>query len=938
MRKTTIILSILAALLGTGVWLAGRESTLIWVGEWARAALDGRLKVEGLHGSLLGSISAQQIEFQGDDTKFVATGATLRWRPVALLAGTLSLPRIAADAVEVSLPPPTPQPPPTPPKSLALPLRVSLGDVTVHSIDIRRGSSRFPLTDVALSVTGAKAWQLHLHSLATPWGKAQGEATIDADPAPFPMSGRFALSADGERGYAVSATLSGTLLRPELAATGEAQGAHASAAAVLAPFAANVLERFTLQAEGINPRAWHAAAPQADLRLQANAQAAPETADGAIRGEAIVENAAPGTLDRDQLPLASLHGTFANVGQSFTLSDIVLDLGAGGRLAGGGEVKDGVVDLRLRTDALNLRGLQGKLRATKLRGDIGASGNGATQKATLALREGDYRFHLDAGFDGERLTVNQAQASGGGGEFSANGSLALDERKAFAIKATLRRFDPSRFGDYAKALINASAKAQGELAPVLQVRSDVALTDSQLFGLPAHVSGKVRSKGLDKPDVALDVTGKIGATQATLRGTMADPQHLHAMDLSLSIAGGDLAQLYPIVGVPLPPTPPYSLQGRLTQRDQVWTFRQFSGRVGRSDLAGDFVLDRRRTPQFMRADLVSDRLDMKDLAGFIGASGPSQTTAPTTPKAGNDRVLPTEPYSLEKLKAADADVRFTGRSILTEKWPLRDMTTHLRLAAGHLTLEPLDFGIAGGNIVSSISLDARQTPIATSADISVQGLQLNQLVPGVQMTQASVGRIDGRARLGMRGDSVAAMLGSANGDVALLTNGGEISDRLLRLINLDIANTLVTFLRGDRNIAIHCMVGEFSAKDGVMGVRTLVFDTQHTNLSGTGSVDFRNEALDLRLVAKPKDNSLAALRGPIVIGGRFASPSVRPDLPGVTVRTGAALLLGVVATPPAALIPLVELGGGKDTDCAPLVAGARQFIDAATQTTNPSSH
>jgi uncharacterized protein involved in outer membrane biogenesis len=98
----------------------------------------------------------------------------------------------------------------------------------------------------------------------------------------------------------------------------------------------------------------------------------------------------------------------------------------------------------------------------------------------------------------------------------------------------------------------------------------------------------------------------------------------------------------------VPPTPAYKLSGHLTQRDQVWEFRKFTGRVGGSDLSGHFLVDRRKIPQFMRGDLVSDNLDLKDLAGFIGASdSEAKPTKTVSPEAASrtGRVLPDDNFS-----------------------------------------------------------------------------------------------------------------------------------------------------------------------------------------------------------------------------------------------------------------------------------------------------
>jgi uncharacterized protein involved in outer membrane biogenesis len=186
--------------------------------------------------------------------------------------------------------------------------------------------------------------------------------------------------------------------------------------------------------------------------------------------------------------------------------------------------------------------------------------------------------------------------------------------------------------------------------------------------------------------------------------------------------------------------------------------------------------------------------------------------------------------------------------------------------------------------------------------------------------------MDGRVRLAARGNSIAAMLGSANGDTSLVVGEGEVSDLILRLSNLDIANTLMVLMRGDRNIPIRCMVADLAFENGVMRPRQFVLDTRHTTLFGEGTTDFADESLNLRLVSKPKGKSLVSLRGPIVVNGTFAHPSVMPDVKQLTARGAAAAALAVVATPLAAIVPFIQLGGGQDVQCGPLVETAKRNI------------
>jgi uncharacterized protein involved in outer membrane biogenesis len=191
--------------------------------------------------------------------------------------------------------------------------------------------------------------------------------------------------------------------------------------------------------------------------------------------------------------------------------------------------------------------------------------------------------------------------------------------------------------------------------------------------------------------------------------------------------------------------------------------------------------------------------------------------------------------------------------------------------------------------------------------------------------------MDGRVKLAAHGNSVAAMLGSASGDTSLVVGEGEVSDLLLRLSNLDLANTLLILMRGDRNNPIRCMVADLEWNNGIVQPRRFVIDTQHTMLVGEGKANFHDETLAMRLVARPKGKSLVSLRGPINVGGTFAHPSVMPDLKQLGARGVVAAALAAVA-PPLAVVPFVQLGGGQDVPCGPLVQSAKQQILSPAQT------
>jgi uncharacterized protein involved in outer membrane biogenesis len=93
---------------------------------------------------------------------------------------------------------------------------------------------------------------------------------------------------------------------------------------------------------------------------------------------------------------------------------------------------------------------------------------------------------------------------------------------------------------------------------------------------------------------------------------------------------------------------------------------------------------------------------------------------------------------------------------------------------------------------------------------------------------------------------------------------------------------------------------------------------------GEGSINFASEALNLKLTSKPKDFSLAALRGPIDITGTFKNPTVRPELGPVVARGAVAVALGAVTAGIGALLPLLQPAKEKSTNCSALINNAER--------------
>ena len=474
-------------------------------------------------------------------------------------------------------------------------------------------------------------------------------------------------------------------------------------------------------------------------------------------------------------------------------------------------------------------------------------------------------------------------------------------------------------------------------------------------GAPLDGSGKTGAVlALQQADQPFPVQARlrIGDTHIALVGTLTDPLHLGALDLRLWFAGSSMARLYPIIGVTLPDTPPYATRGRLTaelhRHGSRFGYHHFRGRVGGSDLSGDLDFVTGGARPKLSGNVHSTLLRFADLAPLIGANDAATNTASTpapddarSKPASTDRLLPTEPFRTDRWKAMDADVGYRAdRIVHGEALPIQSLETHVAMDAGVLHLDPLRFGVAGGKVDSTILLDGSRTPMHGTLALHAQHLKLKQLFPTFQPMRTSLGEINGNAALDARGNSVAALLGSANGELKLLMNDGAISRNLLETAGLNVGNIILGKLFGDKTVKINCAASDFVAKDGLFDTRLFVLDTPDALIDVTGTVNFADEKLDLDVTPHTKGLRILSLRSPLYVKGTLKHPDVGVHPGPLLLRGGGAVALGVVAAPAAALIALIAPSHdtGNANTCHAVLQKMRGPAKAASTKAVPSKH
>lgn len=423
------------------------------------------------------------------------------------------------------------------------------------------------------------------------------------------------------------------------------------------------------------------------------------------------------------------------------------------------------------------------------------------------------------------------------------------------------------------------------------------------------VGGSALALRDSKTPYPVDLDVAFGATKLKLKGTLLDPFQWKGADVQLTLAGPDLAEVFPLLGIPAPPTPPYQVTGRLEGKPGgLWRFVDTKWRVGKSDLTGEVLVDRSKKPGLVTARLVSQNLHFVDLAPLVGA--PPGPTSPMSPKQAATKqqldatgdLFPNVPLRIEKLRAMNMDVTLDARRVVAPSYlPVQALSFRVVVTNGVAVAKPLTLAlIGGGTIAGEMTLDARNDVPRVTTNLQFQKVELKMFLRESEYFDTTQGLIQGRVKLAGHGRSLAQVMNSADGFIALAMGGGSVSSLTVSLAGLQIADALALFITGDKRIPILCAVGRLNFQRGVVNFDRTFFDTQKSVLKVTGHVALPPQTLKLDIDADVKKFDLLDLHGSVGVEGKLGDPKVT---------------LGRVIP-----IPTPVIGTAKSLDCPALTS------------------
>jgi uncharacterized protein involved in outer membrane biogenesis len=259
------------------------------------------------------------------------------------------------------------------------------------------------------------------------------------------------------------------------------------------------------------------------------------------------------------------------------------------------------------------------------------------------------------------------------------------------------------------------------------------------------------------------------------------------------------------------------------------------------------------------------------------AASPAVAEAPaaeSSPEVESERLFSSEPFLREQLHAYDVDLKLNADKFEFGKAVMNNVQLAVLLKEGLLDIEPIKATGSTGNINGVVRIDGRQEIPDLDVDLSI-----------LQMPMPNLGgALDFDVDLDGKGDSVAALMGSLNGQMLLVVRDGKLEGRMVK----KFGSGLLSFSKDKDYTTLECGILRVDIKDGLANFDDkLAAQLTEVTWKGGGEINLKTEELDAGISPKPRKGipiSAGGLAGLVHVGGTLKNPSVQLDPKDVAVK------------------------------------------------------
>lgn len=308
--------------------------------------------------------------------------------------------------------------------------------------------------------------------------------------------------------------------------------------------------------------------------------------------------------------------------------------------------------------------------------------------------------------------------------------------------------------------------------------------------------------------------------------------------------------------------------------------------------------------------------------------------APAAASKGQAQLFGDTPLPFAALPALPLQLDYrVDRLLVPDMPPLLAVAGHLKAEAGRFTIDPLSFGVEGGQITGRVEVtQAADAVPRTVLAFDARGLSVEALAGHGQNFRG--GRADIKANLTLSGATPRQLAASASGEVLLSVKRTMLAGKAAALERNPLARVLQALLPGqqaEQGLGIDCAVIRLPLRRGVAAIdRSIAVETEQMAISASGEVNLARQTLTLAFrpqVKKGLGLNQSSLVQLVMLKGPLQAPEMAIDPKG-TVQEAASIGVAV-ATGGLSLLAGRMLDDREGTDACRIAAGGSSTSSAA---------
>jgi uncharacterized protein involved in outer membrane biogenesis len=255
------------------------------------------------------------------------------------------------------------------------------------------------------------------------------------------------------------------------------------------------------------------------------------------------------------------------------------------------------------------------------------------------------------------------------------------------------------------------------------------------------------------------------------------------------------------------------------------------------------------------------------------------------PAAKSRYIFGEAPIDIAALRSVDATGDLSiDKLVLPDGQHLDQLRAQLSLQNGVLDVPVLQAAALGGTFQARLQVDASRPDAALALHVEAKNLELASVLAAQGIKRdVSGGKVEVRADVNTHGSSPRQWASSATGNVlatvgpATLVNAKTGTDAAL----VRLAQAVNPFHDVDASTELHCAVIRLPLKSGIAAIdRSIAVETNKLGASASGTLDFRNETLDLSVRPQIRQGitiNLSQVAELVRLRGPFNAPTVGID-------------------------------------------------------------